>query len=71
MAYLIEEGSEPLTFTNVFPSWDRASKQVSKTYLRSVGSLLLYELFIFGSGCGPEEADVGAGRTGGAQPDSV
>ncbi|XP_062874899.1 supervillin isoform X2 [Trichomycterus rosablanca] len=29
MAYLIEEGAEPLTFTNVFPSWDKPATQIS------------------------------------------
>ncbi|XP_036445252.1 supervillin isoform X3 [Colossoma macropomum] len=27
MAYLIDEGAEPLTFTNVFPSWERSATQ--------------------------------------------
>ncbi|KAL6476690.1 hypothetical protein MHYP_G00151890 [Metynnis hypsauchen] len=27
MAYLIEEGAEPLTFTNIFPSWERSATQ--------------------------------------------
>ncbi|XP_017352126.1 supervillin isoform X3 [Ictalurus punctatus] len=28
MAYFLEEGAEPLTFTNVFPSWERRVTQV-------------------------------------------
>ncbi|XP_066498667.1 supervillin isoform X2 [Hoplias malabaricus] len=31
VAYLIEEGAEPLTFTNVFPSWEKSAKQDSST----------------------------------------
>lgn len=27
MAYLIDEGVEPLTFTNIFPSWEMRPTQ--------------------------------------------